>query len=135
MKIPSQQGLNWAPSLPRGQPCAQDAVGGTALHGVLGLTEGDRGAGTMVMAESQGLATVSLCLPPGGPQTHVEGGKGWRGDICDPYAHHHHLPKPDPCWLGMVTTVSPLPTDRPPHAAALRGRGEGDDGETPAEAR
>lgn len=43
--------------------------------------------------------------------------------------------KPDTRQLGVVTTVSLLSTDRPPHTAALRGRGEGDDGETPAEAR
>lgn len=41
----------------------QDAVEGTSLQGVLRLTEDDHSAGMMVMAESQGLAMVPLCLP------------------------------------------------------------------------
>lgn len=79
---------------------------------------------------------TSLC--PAGPQTHVEGGRGWCGDICDPHADHHHPPNqtgPDPHQLSVVTAASPLCTDRAPHAAALRGCGEGHDGETPAEER
>lgn len=152
--------------LPRGQPVPRAQWEGP------GCPQADRAcdnsADMMVMAESQGLAAVSLCLPlccprghwnsvlvaprpkwweagdgvgtsvcPVHPQTPVEGGRGWYGDICDPHADHHPPPqtKPDPRQLSVLTAMSPLSTDRAPHAAALRGRGEGHNGETPAEAR
>lgn len=82
-------------------------------QGVLRLTERDNTADMMVMAESQGLATVSLCLPlhgprghlgqcPGGSQTKAKGGRRWCGDIRDSHANHHHPPKPNRTHTNSV---------------------------------
>lgn len=140
--IPAASKLGTVPasrSPSSGTACAQCAVAGgeTSLQDVLRLTGDDYSAGAMVMAESQSLATVSFCLPqhgsggqrdtfqyPGGPQTHADGGRGWCGDICDPHAHCHHIPKLNQT-LGMVTTTFPPAHRSPPPRCCftwMRGR-------------
>lgn len=114
---PSEDHIPEGSKLGSRSPCLRDSLcpeHSGRDQGVLRLTVHDNGADMMVMAESQGLATVSLCLLLHGPRDH------WKSVLVPPdqcggrqkmmWGHLSVLVAPRPMWReaesGMGTSVT-----------------------------
>lgn len=137
---PSEDHIPEGSKLGSRSPCLGDSLcpeHSARDQGVLRLTERDSSAGMMAMAESQGLATESLCLPLHGPrgrwnsvlvaprpkQREAEGGVGTSVTLILTATTTPNQTRPTPTQCGD-NHVPPVPRSPPPRCCStwMRGR-------------